>query len=82
MIRQDVTNVVNTKQLDNHFQLLSGLAYDPRRSNATHKVYESFGSVLSIKDYNNDTLVELCVAQGCNYELTFVASISSVSRTL
>lgn len=58
MISQDTTNVVNTKQLGNSFVFLSGMRYDTRRSNATTKVYESVGTMLSIKDYNDDFLVD------------------------
>lgn len=82
MIAQDTTNVVNTKQLGNVFKILSGMRYDTRRSNATTKVYESAGSLLSIKDYNDDTLVELCFREGCTYVFTMVAHISSTARTL
>jgi hypothetical protein len=82
MIAQDTTNVVNTKQLGNTFRMLSGMRYDTRRSNATTKVYESIGSMLSIKDYNNDTLVDLCFREGCTYAFTMVAHISSASRYL
>lgn len=60
MVSQNTQNVVNTKQLGNSFIISSGLRYDTRRSNATTKVYESVGSVLSIKNYNDDALVDLC----------------------
>ena len=60
MVSQNTENVVNTKQLGNSFIISSGLRYDTRRSNATTKVYESVGSVLSIKNYNDDALVDLC----------------------
>jgi len=58
------------------------MRYDTRRSNTTTKIYESFGTILSIKDYNDDSLVELCYREGCNYGVTGIASISSTSRTL
>lgn len=82
MIAQDTTNVVNTKQLGNTFKILSGMFYDTRRSNATTKVYEAIGGMLSIKDYNDDNLVELCVREGCQYDFQMIARISSTSRTL
>lgn len=82
MIAQDTTNVVNTKQLGNTFKILSGMRYDTRRSNATTKVYESAGALLSIKDYNDDVLVELCFREGCEYAFNMIARISSGSRTL
>jgi alpha-glucosidase (family GH31 glycosyl hydrolase) len=82
MYKQDTTNVVNTKQLTNHFDLLAGVKFDTRRSNSTHKVYEATGSMLSIKDYNNDALVDECSRQGCDYVIAFVVSISNTARTL
>jgi hypothetical protein len=82
MISQDTTNVVNTKQLGNSFTILSGMRFDSRRSNETTKVYESAGSVLSIKDYHDDALINLCTAEGCEYIIAMVAHISSTSRTL
>jgi hypothetical protein len=82
VVSQDTTKVVQTKQLDNHFLLSSNLRYDSRRSNSTHKVYEAVGAVLSIKDYNDDTLVDLCSREGCEYILNEIATISSSTRTL
>lgn len=82
MIAQDTTNVVNTKQLGNTFKILSGMMYSTRRSNATTKIYESAGVLLSIKDYNDDALIDLCLRDGCVYAFNMVASISASSRTL
>lgn len=82
MFTQDTTKVVNTKQLDNKFTILTGMKYDPRRSTASTKVYESIGVILSIKNYNDDNLVEQCYRQGCDYNFLLVAHISSASRYL
>lgn len=60
MISQNTENVVNTKQLGNAFSILAGMRFDSRRSNETTKVYEAVGSVLSIKNYNDEPLVDLC----------------------
>lgn len=60
MISQNTENVVNTKQLGNTFSILAGMRFDSRRSNDTTKVYEAIGSVLSIKNYNDEPLVDLC----------------------
>ena len=79
---QNTENVVNTKQLDNKFLLSTDMRFDTRRSNSTTKVYESVGEILSIRDYNDDSLVELCYREGCNYIITGIARISSESRTL
>ena len=82
MIAQDTTNVVNTKQLGNTFKMLSGMRYDTRRSNSTTKVYESAGAMLSIKDYNDDPLIDLCEREGCEYAFTMTARISQAERSL
>jgi len=73
---------VNTQQLDNKFLLSTGLYYDTRRSNTTHQVYEAVGAILSIKDYNDDILVDTCYREGCEYIVTAIASITPTTRTL
>ena len=82
IVRQDTTSVVNTKQLDNSFFILSGMKYDTRRSNATTKIYESAGAMLSIRDYNDNSLVDLCLSERCEYVFTMLANITSTTRTL
>ena len=62
---QDTEKVVNTKQLDNKFLLSTGLRFDTRRSNSTHQYYESTGNMLSINNYHNDSLIDLCEREGC-----------------
>ena len=56
--------------------------YDNRRSNSTHQVYESIGAVLSIKDLSDNSLVDLCIKAGCDYVITAVATITSLTRSL
>ncbi len=73
---------MNTKQLDNKFLLSTGLLYDTRRSNSTTKLYEAFGAILSIKDYNDDILVDTCYREGCEYAVGAIISISAAARTL
>jgi alpha-glucosidase/lysosomal alpha-glucosidase len=82
MISQDTTDVVNTRQLNNVFTFLSGMRYDTRRSNATTKVYESAGTMLSIKDYHDDALVDRCLREGCEYVVNLIARLSAAERTL
>lgn len=62
---QDVTSVVNTKQLNNRFNIYAGFRYDSRRSNGTHKVFEAVGNILSLKDYNDDSKLNLCLSENC-----------------
>lgn len=82
MISQDSSEVLNTKQLGNTFTFLSGMRYDTRRSNATTKVFESVGTMLSINNYHDDALVDLCYREGCEYVINMVARLSGSSRTL
>lgn len=72
MLFQDTANVTSVKDLDNTFRMASALHLDTRRSNTTHKVYESVGSQISIGDYNDETKVQLCLAEGCDYIFTVV----------
>ena len=80
---QNVEKVRNTKQLDNSFLLsIAKMRHDTRRSNSTHQVYEAIGAVLSIKDYEDNTLVDLCSKSGCDYIVNAVANITANKRTL
>ena len=56
--------------------------HDTRRSNSTVQVYEAVGAILSIKDYNDETSVDLCSKGGCDYIFNAIARISASSRTL
>lgn len=82
MISQDTTNVVNTKQLNNRFTILSGMRYDTRRSNATTKIYEAIGGALSVKDLNDEPLVDRCLKEGCEYVINLLARITNTERSL
>ena len=82
MISQDTTNVVNTKQLNNRFIISSGLRYDTRRSDANTKYYEALGGVLSVKDLNDEPLVDRCLNEGCEYAINLVARLTNTERTL
>lgn len=80
---QDVKNVRSTKQLDNSFLLsIAKMRHDTRRSNSTNQIYEAVGAVLSIKNYEDNTAVDLCSRAGCDYLINAVANISSSKRTL
>lgn len=79
---QNTDNVVNTKQLDNSFLLSTTMRRDSRRSNATQQVYEAVGSILSIKDFNDNSLVDSCYREGCDYVVAAIATITSSSRIL
>jgi hypothetical protein len=40
------------------------------------------GTMLSIKDYNDESLVDLCYSNGCEYVVNMVARLSSNLRLL
>jgi hypothetical protein len=40
------------------------------------------GTMLSIKDYNDESLVDLCYTDGCEYVVNMVARLSSNLRLL
>lgn len=79
---QDTTKVRSTKDLDSGYLLSMAMHHDTRRSNSTHEVYEAVGSVLSVKDYSDATLIDLCIRNGCNYIFNAVATINSLTRSL
>ena len=61
---------------------MAGFHFDSSRSNDTHQVYEALGSHISIYDYNDQTKVDLCLAEGCEYTFNLVLEVSQGSRTL
>lgn len=79
---QNTDNVVQTKNLDNKFILVAGFHYDQQRSNATHKLYSATGSHISLDDYNNDTKIDHCVTQGCDYVFNLLLTITGGTRSL
>jgi hypothetical protein len=74
--------VLNTKQLDNKFLLSMAMLHDTRRSNSTHQVYEAVGAILSIKNYEDNTFVDLCLRGGCEYVVNAIATIEETYRNL
>ena len=60
MIRQ-------TKQLTNLFEMVGGMKLDTNKSNSTAQFYSANGSMISIKDYNDDAKITQCLTQGCQY---------------
>jgi hypothetical protein len=74
--------VVNTKQLDNVFLLSTNMEFDKAESSSSQDVYISKGSLLSINDYSDESLVEACIAQRCAYVVTALVVIKSSIRML
>lgn len=56
---QDTTNITKTRQLNNEFQLVVAMIY---RNNVYQKGdrFVAEGNILSIKDYNDDALIDQC----------------------
>lgn len=82
ILTQNTDNVQSTKDLGNTFTLVGGFHLDTRRSNGTHKIYESTGVHISLDDYNNDRKIDSCIAHGCDYVFTTVLTSTSNSRVL
>jgi hypothetical protein len=47
--------------------MVAGLKLDANRSNSTAQFYSANGSMISIKDYNDDLKITTCLSQGCEY---------------
>lgn len=82
ILTQDTQGVRQTKQLGNIYQLVAGLKLDQSKSTDTSKVYQAHASILSIKDFNDDSLVTRCISQGCTYSLNFILTVTESSRYL
>lgn len=84
ILTQNTENVLSTKDLGNVFTLVGGYHLDTRRSNTTHRIYESTGVHISLDDYNNDKKIDSCIAHGCDYVFTTVltTAIQTDSKVL
>ena len=82
ILTQDTKFVRQTKDLGNIFQLVTGMKYDDSKSTDQTKYYHSSATILSIKDYNDDSIVTRCISQGCQYTLNFILTITPNTRTL
>ncbi len=74
---QDTEKVMNTKQLDNTFIIKMGLFYEQYVSNSTHAYYSSEGIILAAKDYANDTELDFCFRESCDYFFNAIVEISA-----
>lgn len=82
ILTQKAETVRSTNDLSNTFTLVVGFHFDNQRSNSTHRLYSANGNHISIENYNNDTKVDLCLSQGCDYIFNMLL-ISTVNvRTL
>ena len=45
--------------------MVSGLRLDSK--NESSKIFTGNGSMISIKDYNDETKISACISQGCRY---------------
>jgi hypothetical protein len=74
ILTQNTDNVRSTKDLDNVYTLVAGFHYDNQISNNTHKYYSAGGNHISLQDYNDDSLIDSCLAQGCDYNFNLLLS--------
>lgn len=79
---QDTQFVRQTKDLGNIFQMVGAFKYDDSKSTDQTKVYHGSATILSIRDYNDDSLVTKCISQGCSYTLNFILTVTSTTKTL
>jgi hypothetical protein len=82
VLTQNTDNVRSTKDLTNRFTLVAGLHYDSQRSNSTFKLYSAAGNHISLNDYNNNSKIDLCLTQGCDYVFNLLLSSSAQVRSL
>lgn len=53
--------------MNNVFRLFGAFQYNKIRSNSTYKLYEANGGVLSLKNLTNETALQQCIRQACDY---------------
>lgn len=82
ILMQNTDQVQSTKDLGNNFNLVAGFRRDNGKSNSTHQVYEAAGIHISIGDYNDETKLQLCLAEGCEYTFNLVLTVTENSRSL
>jgi hypothetical protein len=58
---QNTTKVTKTSQLSNEFIMRTALGFNSKNSTMDTKRYEGVVGLLSIKDYNNETSIDLCI---------------------
>jgi alpha-glucosidase (family GH31 glycosyl hydrolase) len=79
---QDTQFVRQTRDLGNIYQLVAGLKLDGSKSTDQIKYYRGSATILSIKDFNDDSLVSRCISQGCAYSLNFILTVTEATRSL
>ena len=67
VLTQNTDSVSSSKDLDNVFHMVMGCYFENTLSNSTHKIYVAGGNQLSIRDYNDETKLEFCILEGCQY---------------
>ena len=82
VLSQKTDKVSSSKDLDNVFQMIIGFHYENNLSNATHKIYVAAVNQLSIRDYNDETKLEFCTLEGCQYTFSLRLEVTENTRTL
>jgi len=62
---QDTTSVKNARDLTNFFEIVAGFTL--MSQSETKTLFTANGSIISVQDLNNDTKINGCLSQGCNY---------------
>lgn len=79
---QNSENVRSTKDLDNTFQLVAGFRFEKQRSNDTYQFYSAVSNMLSIRDYSDETKLEFCLFEGCEYAFNLLLTVTQNTRSL
>ena len=62
IFKQNVDGVLQTKQLNNRFEVVAGFKEDSQ--NSTHYLYSCVGGVLALNDYESIESVDSCLKEG------------------
>lgn len=81
IFRQYSLTVSKTRELGDSFILYIGFKFDAASSNTTTRIHRASGTIMSIKDYNDELLVDACLKQGCFYNFN-ASLVLGTTRTL
>ena len=82
ILTQNTEKVLSTKDLGSRFEMVAGFHFDKQKSNDTFKYYSAAGAHISIGNYNDETKLELCMVEGCEYVMNLLLEVTENTRTL
>ena len=82
ILTQNTDSVSSTKDLDNKFTIVAGFHFNKQRSNDTFSVYNAAGAHISIGNYNDETKLQLCMVEGCEYVFNLELEVTENTRTM